>query len=122
MKINISELFRYRQYVDAPACYCFDRKDYKIRDISVYESESNTPFQRYIPLLRVDEKTIQDNYILSLNDKYILREYQNTNLCFNAFVDGKALWEDWWRYYTTTIFELEKAWCEENNIAYVYDL
>ena len=122
MKINISELFKYRQYIDAPVCYCLDRKDYKVCDISVYQTVPDTPFQRYISLLQIDEKTIQDNYIQSLNDKHILREYQNTNLCFNAFVDDKSLWEDWWKYYTTAIFELEKTWCEENNIAYVYDL
>ena len=122
MKINISELFKYRQYTDAHIYYCFDRKDYKICDISVCETEPNTPFQRYISLLQVDEKTIQDNYIQSLNNKYILREYQNTDLCFNAFVCDKALWEDWWRYYTSTIFELEKTWCEENKINYIYDL
>ena len=122
MKINISELFKYRQYIDAPVCYCFDRKEYKICDISVCKTESNTPYQRYISLLRINEQEIRDNYIRSLNDKYILREYQNTNLCFNAFVDDKVLWEDWWKYYTTAIFELEKTWCEVNNIAYVYDL
>ena len=84
----------------------------------VLNTESHTEERAY----NFAEKTIQDNYIQSLNDKHILREYQNTNLCFNAFVDDKVLWEDWWKYYTTAIFELEKTWCEENNIAYVYDL
>ena len=104
------------------SCKSYNYLNYKVCDISVYQTESDTPFQRYISLLQVDEKTIQDNYIQSLNDKHILREYQNTNLCFNVFVDDKALWEDWWKYYTTAIFELEKTWCEENNVAYVYDL
>ena len=43
MKINISELFKYRQYIDAPVCYCLDRKDYKVCDISVYQTEPDTP-------------------------------------------------------------------------------
>jgi len=122
MKINISELFKYRQYIDAPVYYCFDRKDYKICDISVCKTKSDMPFQRYISLLRINEEEIRDNYIRSLNDKYILRDYRNTNLCFNAFVEHNSLWSDWWRYYTTTIFELEKTWCEENKITYVYDI
>ncbi len=122
MKINISELFEYRQYIDAPPCYCFDKKDYKICDIYILETEIDTPYKRYISLLQIDEKTIQYNYIQSLNDKHISREYQETNICFNAFAESKNLWEDWWKYYTVAVFELEKSWCEENNIKYVYDL
>ena len=122
MKIQISELFRYRQYVDAPICYCFDKKEYRICDISILETKSDTPYERYIALLRIDEKALQDNYIQFLNDKRIFREYQETSLCFNAFVESKALWEDWWKYYTTTVFDLEKVWCEDHNLKYVYDL
>lgn len=122
MRINISDLFRYRQYVGAPVHYCFDKREYKICDISALETPPDTPYQRYIPLLRIDEKVLQDNYIRFLNDKHIWREYQETNLCFAAFVERKNLWNDWWKYYTTTVFELEKLWCEKNHLVYVFDL
>lgn len=122
MKINISELFKYHQYIDTPIYYCFDKKEYKVRDFCDREMEDNTPYQRYISLLQIDEKTIQDHYIQSLNDRHISREYLDTNLCFNAFVEHQCLQTDWWRYYMKTVFDLEKIWCEENNIKYLYDL
>jgi len=122
VRISISELFKYRQYVDAAVYYCFDKKEYKICDISFLETKSDTPYQRFISLLQIDEKVIQDNYIQSLNDKHISREYQETTLCFNAFAESKSLWQDWWKYYITAVFELEKIWCEDNNIKYEYDL
>ena len=122
MKINISELFKYCQYKDAPVYYCFDKKEYRVCNISIVKTETDTPYQRYLSLLQIDEKAIQDNYIKSLNDKHISRDYQRTDLNFNAFVDYQRLQSDWWKYYTGVVFDLEKNWCEENNIKYVYDL
>lgn len=122
MKINISELFKYRQYKDAPVYYCFDKKEYKVCNVSIVTTEADTPYQRYLSLLQIDEKAIQDNYIKSLNNKYISRDYQETDLHFNAFIDYQGLQSDWWKYYTRMVFDLEKIWCEVNNIKYVYDL
>ena len=122
MKIQISELFKYRQYDDRPLCFCFDRKEYKICDASFLDTQKSNPYTRYIPLLQINESSIQQAYIASLNDKKLLRDFNSTELCFNAFVDYRGFQNDWWSYYRRIVFELEKTWCEENSIQYIVDL
>ena len=122
MKIHISEFFKYRQFVDQPLYFCFDRKEYKICDTSLLDTQKCEPYRRYIPLLQIDESNIQQAYICSLNDKKLLRDFNSTDLCFNAFVDYYGLQNDWWNYYRRIVFELEKTWCEENSIQYIVDL
>lgn len=122
MKIQISELFKYRQYVNSPLYYCFDRKEYKICDVSFLNSQENMPYKRYIPLLQIDENKLQKKYIASLNNVKLIRDFSNTNLSFNAFIDYCNLQSDWWNHYRRTVFELEKVWCEENSFQYIFDL
>ena len=122
MKIHISELFKYRQFVDQPLYFCFDKKEYKICDASLLDTQKCEPYRRYIPLLQIDESNIQQAYIASLNDKKLLRDFNSTDLCFNAFVDYCGFQNDWWNYYRRIVFELEKIWCEENSIQYIVDL
>ena len=122
MKIKISELFKYRQYLDDSVYYCFDRKEYKICDSSNLNSQENEHYNRYIPLLQIDEKQIQEAYIESLNNRQISYKYKNSSLSFNAFIDYQNLHNDWWNYYRRTVFLLEKTWCEENSIQYAFDL
>jgi len=121
MKIQISELFKYRQFDDQPLYFCFDRKEYKICDASLLNTQKNDPYKRYIPLLQIDESKIQQAYIISLNDKKLLRDFNTTNLCFNAFIDHLGLQNDWWNYYSRTVSELEKIWCKENSLQYTMD-
>ena len=94
VKIQISELFKYRQFNDQPLYFCFDKKDYKICDASLLASQSNEPYKSYIPLLQINETKIQQAYIVSLNDKKLLLDFNNTDLCFNAFIDNRGLHSD----------------------------
>ena len=121
MTIQISELFKYRQFNDQPLYFCFDKKDYKICDASLLPNQSNEPYKRYIPLLQINETKIQQAYIVSLNDKKLLLDFNNTDLCFNAFIDNRGLHSDWWNYYRSNVFELEKTWCEKNSLHYIFD-
>ena len=123
VKVKISELFTYLQYINSPLYYCFDRKNYKICDASHLEEQHDSFYPRYIPLLQIDEKSIEKSFILSLNDKRILRMYNSPDFNFNAFVESPPeRWARWWSYYKTTVFDLEKEWCEEHSIKYIYDL
>ena len=122
MRIQISELFKYRQFANLSLNLCFDRKEYKICSASLLDNQKNDPYKRYIPLLQIDETKIQQAYIISLNDKKLFRDFNSTDLCFNAFIDYRGLQMDWWNYYRRVVFELEKTWCEENSLQYLFDL
>ena len=122
MKINISERFRYRQYTDATVAYCFDRKTYKICDAALLGAEDSTPYQRYIPLLAIDEGLIRDAYVRSWGDLHILPAIREGAITFNAYIEREGLQTNWWEYYRSVVFDLEKTWCEENNITYLFDL
>ncbi len=123
MKVSISELFEYRQYKDAPLAYCFDRKKYEICDISFLHEQNDDIYQRFIPLLQIDEEKIQESFIRSLNDKKILRQYKTSEFNFSVFVESPAwLWPRWREYYRKTVFDLEKEWCENNSIYYIDDV
>ena len=120
MKINISELFTYRQYTDAPIAYCFDRKAYRICDAALLGTESE-PYQRYIPLLKIDEELIRAAYVRSWGDLHILPAIREGAISFEAYIEREGLQSDWWEYYRSVVFDLEKTWCEENGIGYVFD-
>ena len=122
MKIQISELFKYRQFDGQPLYFCFDKKEYKICNVSLLDTQKSDPYKRYVPLLQIDEAKIQQEYIISLNDKKLLRDFNSTDLCFNAFIDYRGLQHDWWNYFRRFVFELEKTWCEENSLQYDFDL
>lgn len=118
MYIHIEELFRHRQYTDFPMAYCFDRKTYTICD-SVYLDLPNEGFyERYIPLFQIDQDAIENNYIQQLNNREILRAFQQKDICFEAFIQQNALWDDWWQYYKETVYQIAEQWCEINAIKY----
>lgn len=124
MKIPISELYRHWQSTDFPVAYCFDRKTYTVCEISCLEEANDEPYQRYLPLLQIDRDKIEERFIESFNDRQLLYKYKkDPNFNFHHFVESQGWWWDrWWGFKRKVIFDLQREWCEEHHIQYVYDL
>ena len=122
MKIKISELFKYRQYTETDMMYCFDKKECCVCDVSMLNYESDTPYQRFIPLLQIDEQLIQAEYLKYINDKRIEKTFEKSRLCFAAFIEQMGLQNDWWNYFVTDVFNKQREWCEKNAVKYIFDL
>ncbi len=121
MRISLLELFSHRQYTDFPVSYYFDRKTYTICWKEQLEDPQDTPYPRYIPLFRVDEQALQNDYIQRFMGKSAWRKYQEGTDCFRTFMDRNGEWDGWWRFYEKTVFEIAKQWCGENHISFVDD-
>lgn len=101
-----------------PDCYCFDRKTYRLCDISHLATKSDETYVRYIPLFQVDKDAIENDFILDLHDKHLLRKYSTSDVCFEEFVQRNNLWNPWWTYYKRAVTQIAIHWCENNNINY----
>ena len=118
MHIDFTTLFSYRQYVNCPVRFCFDRKKYKVCDInSIYFEEDN--YNRYVPLFQIDEEAINQEFINQLNDKQILHKYSARKVCFEEFLQQYGLWERWWSFYRNKINMVAQQWCNEYAIKYI---
>lgn len=118
MYITLRELFDCRQYTDFPLAYCFDRKAYQICDASLLKKQEEGNFVRYIPLFRIDQKEIQDDYVRHCNDRRMKREFEKSGLSFSAYIERTTLWSDWLQFYRTTVCEVAKQWCIDYSIKY----
>lgn len=122
MKTTLSQLFSYRQYTGYPIAYCFDRKNYTICDSAMMNNNNDFPYLRYIPIFQITQDEIEYNYILQLNDSHLLKKYTECECCFEAFMQQHNLWwDDWWNYYTSTVYRIAEQWCKENTINYEAD-
>lgn len=118
MYIAISDLVSYRQYTAIPPVYCFDRKKYRFADFSRLSSQNSEPYLRYIPLFRIDQNMIEEEFLLGLHDKQLLCRYHASNICLEEFAQQNHLWRQWWDHYESQVKQIAIQWCEENNINY----
>ena len=118
MYVKLEELFSYRQYDDAPIEYYFDRKRYAIVDRSAVLHSSQEHYERYVPLYQINEQELQEDYIVHWNNKKLLFDYRHRSVCFEAFLQERALWNDWWEYYVKRVRQIAIDWCKENRISY----
>lgn len=118
MYVAISELFSYRQYVDFPVAYCFDRKTYRFCDCSHLDLPGNSAYERFIPLFQIDQKAIEMSFISSFHNQYFLLKYNASKTCFEEFAQQNNLWNQWWEYYKESVNHVAVQWCENNNIKY----
>ena len=118
MQIELKTLFIYRQYVDYPMAYYFDRKTYNIVDAAASLELTDETYERCIPLFQIDEEALQDEFILQLNNKKILSDYRQRTVCFGEFIDKRYLGDSWWRFYEGKVYEAAADWCQKNNIKY----
>ena len=118
MHIDLETLFIYRQQVDYPIAYYFDKKTYAIVDSNFKLDLSNEYYERYIPLFQIDELKIQNDYIQQINNKKILHEYNQQQFCFEEFLQRHLMWDNWWCFYKNVVYQLAINWCKKNNIQY----
>ena len=118
MRISLKELFSHSQYTNRPVYYYFDKKTYTICDINSLDHQQNLPYIRYIPLFQVDEEAIQQEYILRFMGKRAWRKFQESSVCFEAFMQTNNEWNSWWRFYQQTVYALIKQWCNDNHIVF----
>lgn len=118
MKVTLTELFTYRQYIGIPTSYFFDRKTYSFCEGSSLPPTEDSPYPRYIPLFQINQEQIQEMYILQKNEGSIQREFLNRDCCFEEFIQRRRLWNDWWSYYRMTVYQIAKSWCENHSINY----
>lgn len=116
--IELETLFSYRQRIDYPIEYYFDRRTYTIVDSASKLTLSNECYERYIPLFQIDEFKIQDDYIQQLNNKIVLYKYNRRDVCFEEFIQRHLLWDDWWNFYKNIVYQIAKEWCKCNNLQY----
>ena len=119
MYIQLKELFIYRQYKEHPIYYFFDKKTYKIADLDFYEENKNKdPYERFIPMFQIDEDEIAYDFVSKLNNKKLMRDYQNRKVCSDAFIEDYGLDRSWWEFYVNTTFQIASDWCRENHISF----
>lgn len=118
MYVHLEELFKYRQYVDCPVNYCFDRKLYQICDAASAEQKCDTFYDRYIPMFQIDTETLERDFIASCNDRFLLRAFKDSSCCFEEFVQRAGLFHRWWNFYRLEVAKAAIAWCDKYHIKY----
>lgn len=116
MCTDFDTLFVYRQYVDYPVQYYFDRKTYAVCEMTSVLDEEIAYYRRYVPLFQIDEESIICDFIMQLNDCRMLRKYIERTVCTEEFLQQNRLWDSWWLYYREAVFRVAEQWCMENSI------
>lgn len=118
MKISLDELFLYRQYTNYPMEFYYDKKEKVILPKEYVKFDDSSPFERFIPLFRINQENIEMSFIIHLNDKKLLSQYKKRNVCFEEFLQINNLYSEWWNYYKNAVFDIIIKWCDENRIHY----
>ena len=119
MYVSLEDLFTYRQYVDFPLAYCFDRETYSFCDASELKFNETLYYDRFVPMFRIDEKKLEYSYIMQLNNRTIYNLYRKNTDCFEAFLERNNMWDDWWDYYKKNVYHIAEQWCKDNAIVYI---
>ena len=118
MYADFALLFSYRQYVDYPVRYYFDRTTYRICEEKLVPLEVSDSDKRYIAMFQIDEDAIAIDFIKQMNDRKLFDRFNRRAICVEEFLQQHGLWDRWWLFYRKEINKIVQKWCNEHFIKY----